>query len=101
MKIQLNYGLNSKYGQKIFKGEIVYVYPDFDIGIIKVIGENDYVELGDSDNISLRDLVYTAVRNPKSPITMVLYRECETTIQTDTPVNPGNSGGHYLMKTIK
>ena len=50
-----------KYGQKIFKGEIVCVYPDFDIGIIKVIGieNNSYLELGDSDNISLRDLVYT------------------------------------------
>ena len=77
MKIQLNYGLNSPNGQKIFKGEIVCVYPDFDIGIIKVIGieNNSYLELGDSDNISLRDLVYTVgyPRNPKYP-----------TITTDT-----------------
>ena len=96
-----------KYGQKIFKGEIVCVYPDFDIGIIKVIGieNNSYLELGDSDNISLRDLVYTVgyPRNPKYPIitTGTISGMRDDYIQTDTPVNPGNSGGPLLDENNK
>jgi S1-C subfamily serine protease len=60
-----------KYGQKIFTAEIICVYPDFDLAIIKVDIENEhYLELGNSDNISLRDIVYTIgyPHDPKYPI---------------------------------
>ena len=91
-----------KFGQKIFKAEIVSVYPDFDIGIIRVIGikNNSYLELGNSDDISLRDTVYTLgyPKNPKYPIvtTGTISGMRQDYIQTDTPVNPGNSGGPLL-----
>lgn len=91
-----------KYGQKIFRGEIVSVYPDFDIGIIKVhdIDNNSFLELGNSDKISLRDKVYALgyPRNSKYPIITsgTISGMREDYIQTDTPVNPGNSGGPLM-----
>ena len=90
------------FGQKVFRGEVISVYPDFDLAVIKVndIENEHFLELGDSDSISLRDTVYTIgyPRNPKYPIitTGTISGKRGDYIQTDTPVNPGNSGGPLL-----
>ena len=49
-----------QYGKKIFRAEIVSVYPDFDIAIIKInnFKNKDYIKIGNSDKIRLRDEVY-------------------------------------------
>ncbi len=92
-----------KEGQKIFKAEIVCVYPDFDIGIVKIIEtyRNQYfLPLGNSDDISLRDEVFTIgyPKNPQYPIVTsgTISGTRSDYIQTDTPVNPGNSGGPLI-----
>lgn len=89
-------------GQRIYKAEIVSVYPDFDIGIIRAVDYKNrtHLKLGNSDNLKLREGVYALgyPNNPKYPIvtsgTISGYRE--DYIQTDTPVNVGNSGGPLL-----
>lgn len=92
-----------KEGQKIFKAEILCVYPDFDIGIIKLSEKykNEYfLPLGNSDEISLRDEVFTIgyPKNPQYPIVTsgTISGTRSDYIQTDTPVNPGNSGGPLI-----
>lgn len=91
-----------KRGQKIFKAEIVCVYPDFDLGIIRaidIIPEN-FLELGDSDKTNIQDTVYTIgyPQDPKYPIvtTGTVSGKRGDYMQTDTPINPGNSGGPLL-----
>lgn len=91
-----------KYGKKIFRAEIVSVYPDFDIAIIKIIDfkNKDCIKIGNSDKIRLRDEVYV-IGYPDDPdypiITSGTISGSRTNyIQTDTPVNSGNSGGPLL-----
>ena len=91
-----------EYGKKIFRAEIVSVYPDFDIAIIKIIDfkNKDYIKIGNSDKIRLRDEVYV-IGYPNDPnypiITSGTISGSRTNyIQTDTPVNSGNSGGPLL-----
>lgn len=93
-----------QYGKKIFRAEIVSVYPDFDIAIIKIhnFKNKDYIKIGNSDKIRLRDEVYV-IGYPNDPdypiITSGTISGSRTNyIQTDTPVNSGNSGGPLLNK---
>ncbi len=93
-----------EYGQKIFKANIVSVYPDFDIGIIRIPNFNNkyWLILGNSDKLPLREEVY-AVGYPSNsdyPImtTGTISGKRDYFIQTDTSVNPGNSGGPVLNK---
>lgn len=89
-------------GRKIFKGRIDSVYPDFDIAIISIQGykNTNILELGDSDNLNIRDNVYAIgyPNNPRYPIvtTGTISGIRDFYIQTDTPLNPGNSGGPLL-----
>lgn len=91
-----------KNGQKIFKAEIVCVYPDFDLGIIKAtnIKPKIFLELGDSDKTNIQDTVYTIgyPQDPKYPIVTsgTVSGKRGDYMQTDTPINPGNSGGPLL-----
>ena len=91
-----------KEGQKIYTAEIVSVYPDFDIGIIKIknFKNENFLQLGDSESLSLRDNVFTIgyPNDPKYPIVTsgTISGTRSDYIQTDTPVNPGNSGGPLL-----
>ena len=60
------------YGKKIFKANIISVYPDFDIAVIKIINfkNKEYLSLGNSDEVKLRDDVYVIgyPNNPDYPI---------------------------------
>lgn len=92
-----------KEGQKIFRAEIVCVYPDFDIGIIKINDDyknDNFLPLGNSDDLSLREDVFTIgyPKNPDYPIVTsgTISGTRSDYIQTDTPVNPGNSGGPLI-----
>ena len=95
------------YGKKIFKANIISVYPDFDIAVIKIINfkNKEYLSLGNSDEVKLRDDVYVIgyPNNPDYPIITsgTISGSRTNYIQTDTPVNSGNSGGPLLNKNNK
>ena len=92
----------SSEGQKIFKAEIICIYPAFDIAIIKIINYKNtyYLNMGNSDKLHLRETVYTIgyPNSTKYPIVTsgTISGSRDDYIQTDTPVNPGNSGGPLL-----
>ena len=88
-------------GKKYFSAEIISVYPDFDLAIIKINFNNkEYLILGNSDSVSMRDTVYTIgyPNNPEYPkvTTGTISGHTLDFIQSDTAVNPGNSGGPLL-----
>lgn len=90
-------------GQEKYEANVISFYPEMDIAVIKI---NDYkqkinyLKLGDSDKIIPGEDV-VAVGYPlgqdKLKITKGIISGRETgLIQTDTPLNPGNSGGPLL-----
>jgi len=84
--------------------ELLYFVPEFDIALLKTINykNKNFVELGDSDDLVISEGVY-AVGFPKSinrngsnniKYTLgIISGHQEGLIQTDTPINAGNSGG--------
>ena len=91
-----------KEGHDNYKAKIISVYPDFDIAIIKIQNykNTNCLTLGNSDKVNIQDKVYTIgyPKNPKYPIVTsgIISGNRDDFIQTDTPVNPGNSGGPLL-----
>lgn len=89
-------------GQKKYNCSVLGVYPELDIAVLKIHGYNNrsYLELGNSDDISTGEEV-TAAGYPlnSSSIKMskgIVSGRNNGDIQTDTPLNPGNSGGPLL-----
>jgi|TARA_B110000483_G_scaffold121025_1_gene146079 S1-C subfamily serine protease len=92
-----------------FQCELIHIIPKFDIALLKVKNyKNKYfVELGDSDKLEISDEVF-AVGFPKSinsnggnniKYTLgIISGHQEGLIQTDTPINSGNSGGPLFRK---
>lgn len=97
----------------VYNGSVIWADSNIDLAIIKIAASNlDYIELGDSDNISLAEEVY-AIGNPIgiefqrtvtkgiiSGINRTIKIEedaqgsyMEDLIQTDATINEGNSGG--------
>jgi serine protease Do len=91
-----------------YDAEIISFYPEQDIAILKIINSTikiNYLEIGDSDKITPGEDV-TAVGYPlgqdKLKITKGIISGREGgLIQTDTPLNPGNSGGPLLNSKKK
>ena len=91
-----------------YDAEIVSFYPEQDMAIIKIINykkDINYLKVGDSDKIIPGEDVI-AVGYPlgqdKLKITKGIISGRESgLIQTDTPLNPGNSGGPLLDKSYK
>jgi len=89
-------------GKDIFDAKIISCFPEKDIAILKLENKMNthYLKLGNSDKIISGEDV-NAVGYPlgqeKLKITkgIISGRE-DTLIQTDTPLNPGNSGGPLL-----
>lgn len=93
-----------KTGQTIFKGDIISVYPEFDIALIKLKNAtSDYfIELGNSDKLQLGETVYVLgyPDNSQHPLNTkgTISGLRDDKIQTDAALNHGNSGGPLLNK---
>tara|TARA_B110000208_G_C11800320_1_gene441766 strand:- start:6147 stop:7520 length:1374 start_codon:yes stop_codon:yes gene_type:complete len=91
-----------QYGKKNFKAEIVCVYPDFDLAIIRVLNYRNKhcLKLGNSDTINLRSGVYAIGYPSNSNYPIITSGHIsgirDDYMETDTPINSGNSGGPLL-----
>ncbi|MBK1879782.1 trypsin-like peptidase domain-containing protein [Pelagicoccus mobilis] len=102
IKVQLD-------SQKIYDAELVGTDPSTDIAVLKIESEESFptIRLTDSDEIEIGDVVF-AIGNPLGvgkTVTMgivsatkrqdmgVISGGFENFIQTDAPINSGNSGG--------
>jgi len=105
----------------VFKGNVVWADSDLDLAIVKINANGlAYLELGDSDNITLGENVY-AIGNPIGAEfqrtvtagiisglnrTIKIEEENESSymeglIQTDASINIGNSGGPLINEIGK
>lgn len=97
-----------KYGKQLYKGEVISIYPELDIAVLKILDFNEKIhifDLGNSDNVEAGEEV-TAVGYPlgqdKLKITKgIISGRQDSLFQTDTALNPGNSGGPLLSKEGK
>lgn len=101
---------------QVYNGSVVWADNNIDLAIVKIAASKlDYIELGDSDSISLAEEVY-AIGNPIgiefqrtvtkgiiSGINRTIKLEenetesyMEDLIQTDATINEGNSGGPLI-----
>tara|TARA_Y100000589_G_C27183535_1_gene641740 strand:+ start:539 stop:2008 length:1470 start_codon:yes stop_codon:yes gene_type:complete len=95
-------------GKESYECKVISVYPEQDIAIIKIDSKfknSKYLKLGESDKIKAGDKV-SAIGYPlghdKLKVTggQISGRQ-EGLIQTDTPLNPGNSGGPLVNEKLE
>ena len=103
---------------KCFNGSVLWADSNIDLAIVKIMANSlDYINLGDSDKISLAEEVY-AIGNPigiefQRTVTKGIVSGINRTIkineiesesymedliQTDATINKGNSGGPLINK---
>tara|TARA_Y100000310_G_scaffold270936_1_gene285022 strand:- start:2011 stop:2892 length:882 start_codon:yes stop_codon:yes gene_type:complete len=98
--------------QESSKGaQLIGYVPDMDVALLKIDGNYNPIDFGDSDNIDIGEKVI-AMGNPfglsfsvTEGIVSALNREGSNGYpvytQTDVPLNPGNSGGPLINKQGK
>lgn len=97
--------------QIVKNAEFVGYDGDLDIALLKIFGSYTVLELGDSDSVQIGEKVI-AVGNPlglqfsvTEGIVSAVHRQgsngLNAYIQTDTALNPGNSGGPLINKQGK
>jgi len=99
------------YQQDIIDADFIGYDGDFDIALLKISGDYDFIRLADSDDVQIGEKVIS-IGNPlglqfsvSQGIVSAIHREgingIEAYIQTDAPLNPGNSGGPLINKEGK
>ena len=99
------------YGDSVKSVSLIGYNSGKDIALLKILGDYDYLIFGDSDNVDVGEKVI-AMGNPfglsfsvTEGIISALDRNgpagSESYIQTDVPLNPGNSGGPLVSKAGK
>ncbi len=94
------------YNNKIYDAELIGYDDTLDLAVLKISGEFDFLEFADSNEVNLGEKVI-AIGNPLglsfsvtegiiSGVHRVGPQGLEGYIQTDTPLNPGNSGGPLI-----
>jgi S1-C subfamily serine protease len=97
--------------QKVRNASLIGYNPNYDIAILKIAGEYNFLELENSDNIILGEKVI-AIGNPlglqfsvSEGIVSGVHRRAQGSpglyVQTDTALNPGNSGGPLINREGK
>jgi S1-C subfamily serine protease len=96
------------YEQKIINADFIGYDRNFDIALLKISGDYNSLEIGDSDNNQIGEKVI-AIGNPlglqfsvSEGIISGIHRKgingVEAYVQTDAALNPGNSGGPLINK---
>ena len=86
-------------GKKKYKAKLLGICYDKDLALLESIEYNtdDYLKLGDSDNVKSGDTVITIgypLGQDKIKVTKgIISGRQGKFLQTDAPINPGNSGG--------
>jgi len=99
------------YGQKIFDVDFIGYDAIFDLALLKIPGNYESLKLADSDDIKIGENVI-AIGNPfglrfsvskgiVSNVNQMGLNKIKAYIQTDAPLNPGNSGGPLINKQGK
>jgi len=94
--------------REIINADFIGYDENFDIALLKIPGNYDKLELGNSDNVEVGEKVI-AIGNPlglqfsvSEGIVSAVHREgtngVHAYIQTDAALNPGNSGGPLINK---
>ncbi len=98
---------------KTFEAKVIGSDPPSDLAVLKIEGENlPYLNMGNSDNVRIGDIVL-AIGNPlgigqtvtagiisaKGRSTGLSDGSFEDFLQTDAPINRGNSGGALINLT--
>ena len=97
--------------QRLIDAQFIGYDMDFDIALLKIPGNYKALDLEDSDEVQIGEKVI-AIGNPlglqfsvSQGIVSAIHREgingVEAYIQTDDPLNPGNSGGPLINKEGK
>ncbi len=89
------------YNNDLIASQLIGYDTNLDVAILKISGNYDYLEFADSDNAKVGEKVI-AVGNPyglsfsvTEGIVSAVHRDNKY-IQTDVPLNPGNSGGPLI-----
>lgn len=100
-----NYARALTYENKLVNAEPIGYDPNADLALLKIEGGENYLKLGNSDNLRVGEKVI-AVGNPyglsfsvSEGIVSAIdrkYNNIEAYIQTDVALNPGNSGGPLI-----
>lgn len=93
-----------KYGNQTYDCDIISVFPKIDVALLKVkdYKNKDYLELGDSNLIKKGDLSlvlgYPLGLDKLKMTSGIVSGYQDGDIQTDSPINSGNSGGPLLNR---
>ncbi|MEK6820611.1 MAG: trypsin-like peptidase domain-containing protein [Nanoarchaeota archaeon] len=96
------------YGDELKDATLIGYNLNFDIALLKIQGSYDYLQFGDSNSVRVGEKVI-AVGNPYglsftvtegivSAVNRKGVNDLPFYIQTDVPLNPGNSGGPLIDK---
>lgn len=94
-------------GRQKFTAEIISIYPDVDLAIIKIndFKNTQFLDIEDSDNLKTQDKVtiigYPLGQDRLKYTTGIFSGLQDGLLQTDAPINPGNSGGPMLNEKGK
>src|SRR3989344_206062 len=99
------------FDENKISAELIGDNPNLDVALLKIEGEYNFLELGNSDETQVGERVI-AIGNPlglqfsvTEGIVSGIHRpginELEAYVQTDAALNPGNSGGPLINKNGK